>query len=150
MIVNEITKGGVPIKGCLRATELYPLKLAQKGIAIKGAKMLASCVLMEEDILRRKCKFIYVGLRASIQIPQVFGTAVLPIFHSNHSLAKLCLERAHEVGHEGTISTLRRSRKEVWVIGGRQLVDLVHGQCTECRLKEKKCLEQRMGPLLDH
>ncbi len=93
---------------------------------------------------------LYVGLRASNQIPQVFGTVVLPIFHSNHSLAKLYLERAHEVGHEGTISTLHRSQKEVRVTGGRQLVDLVHGHCTECRLKEKKCLEQKMGPLLDH
>jgi hypothetical protein len=26
----------------------------------------------------------------------------------------------------------------------------VKGHCTECRLKEKKCMEQRMGPLPDH
>jgi hypothetical protein len=64
-------------------------------------------------------------------------------------MVKLYIEKAHRKGHEGTISTLHRARKEVWVIGGRTLADAVHQQCTECRLKEKKYLEQKMGPLPD-
>jgi hypothetical protein len=39
---------------------------------------------------------------------------------------------------------------EVWVINGWALVDSVGARCMECRLKAKKCMEQRMGPLANH
>jgi hypothetical protein len=112
--------------------------------------MLATGVLTEGNILRRKCKLISVGSRACNQILQVNRTVAFLILHSIHLLAKLYLDKAHRVGHEGTISLPHRSRNKVWVIRGRQLADLVHQQCIECMLKEKKCLEQRMGPLSDH
>jgi hypothetical protein len=38
----------------------------------------------------------------------------------------------------------------VWVTNGRALAESVRFHCTECRLKEKRCMEQRMGPLPDH
>jgi hypothetical protein len=38
----------------------------------------------------------------------------------------------------------------VWIIHGRLLADAVKSRCTECRLKEKKCIKQKMGPLPDH
>jgi hypothetical protein len=38
----------------------------------------------------------------------------------------------------------------VWIINGRALADSIKARCTECRLKEKKCMEQKMGPLPDH
>jgi hypothetical protein len=38
----------------------------------------------------------------------------------------------------------------VWIIHGRALADSIKARCTECRLKEKKCMEQKMGPLPDH
>jgi hypothetical protein len=38
----------------------------------------------------------------------------------------------------------------VWIINGRALADPIKARCTECRLKEKKCMEQKMGPLPDH
>jgi hypothetical protein len=38
----------------------------------------------------------------------------------------------------------------VWVTNGRALAESVRTHCTECRLKEKRCMEQRMGPLPDH
>jgi hypothetical protein len=60
------------------------------------------------------------------------------------------MQAVHEEGHEGTISTLHRSRKKVWIIGGRSLAETVKARCTEFRLKEKKCMEQGMGPLPNH
>ncbi len=38
----------------------------------------------------------------------------------------------------------------MWIINGRALADPIKARCTECRLKEKKCMEQKMGPLPDH
>jgi hypothetical protein len=38
----------------------------------------------------------------------------------------------------------------VWIINRRALADSIKARCAECRLKEKKCMEQKMGPLPDH
>jgi hypothetical protein len=80
---------------------------------------------------------------------QVYGTKILPLFQPDHTLAGLYMNRAHEKGREGAISTLHRSRKEVWIIGRHALAVTVRSTCTECRLKEKRSMEQSMGPLPD-
>jgi hypothetical protein len=36
------------------------------------------------------------------------------------------------------------------VIGGRPLAEAICMSCTECRLKEKMCIEQRIGLLPNH
>jgi hypothetical protein len=43
---------------CRRATELYLLETAQKGLTVKGAMMIATNVLTEEYILGKKHKLI--------------------------------------------------------------------------------------------
>ncbi len=68
----------------------------------------------------------------------------------DHPLSELYVRAAHEEGHEGVVSTLHRSRKKVWVIGGRPLAEAICMSCTECRLKEKMCIEQRIGLLPNH
>jgi hypothetical protein len=54
VIINPIEKGGhiigYPSAKCLQARELYLLGLAQKGMGISGAKMLATDVLTEEGV----------------------------------------------------------------------------------------------------
>jgi hypothetical protein len=64
----------------------------------------------------------------------------------DHKLSKLYGQEEHE----GTVSTLHRSRRKVWVTNGHALAESVRIHCTECRLKEKRCMEQRMCPLPDH
>jgi hypothetical protein len=59
-------------------------------------------------------------------------------------MAGLNMRKAHEKGHERTVLTLHRSRKEVWIIGGHALAKSVRAGCTECHLKESKCIEERM------
>jgi hypothetical protein len=54
------------------------------------------------------------------------------------------------MGQEGISNTLQRSKQHVWIIEGKGLAELVRTGFTECRLKMKKCLEQKMGPLPDH
>jgi uncharacterized membrane protein len=117
---------------------------------ISGAKMLAMDVVTEEDINGVKRKLIVIGSRGRNQIKDVYGTADLPVMAKDHKLSKLYVQAAHEEGHEGTVSTVHRSRRRVWVTNGRALAESVRLHCTECRLKEKRCMEQRMGPLLDH
>jgi hypothetical protein len=108
VIVNEATQGGAKGGYHCQAAELSLLELDQKGIAIKGAKMLATCVLTEEEILMRKSKLISVGSRACNQIPLVSCTVVFPILHSKHPLTKVYLEKADQVGLERTVSSLHR------------------------------------------
>ncbi len=58
---------------------MYLLELAQKGMGISGAKMLAMDVLTEEDVLGQKRKLITVGSRAANQIAGMYGTDELPV-----------------------------------------------------------------------
>jgi hypothetical protein len=139
-----------PSAECRWAGELYLLELAQKGMGISWAKMLASNVVTEENVLGQRRKLITAGLRAKNQIAGVYGRAQLPVLQRVHPLAVLYMWAAHEKGHEGILSTFHRSRRSVWIIYGRPLAETIWMSCTECRLKEKKCMVQRMGPLPDH
>jgi hypothetical protein len=112
--------------------------------------MIAMNVVTEEDINVVKRKLIMIGSRGKNQIRDVYGQTELPVLAREHKLSKLYVQAAHEEGHEGTVSTLHRSRRKVWVKNGRALAESVRIHCTECRLKEKRCMEQRMGPLPDH
>jgi hypothetical protein len=117
---------------------------------VSGAKMLAMDVVTEEDINRTKRKLIVIGSRGRNQIKDMCGTTDLPVMARDHQFSKLYIQAAHEEEHESIVSTLQRSRRRVWVTNGCALAESVRLQCTECRLKEKKCMEQRMGPLPDH
>ncbi len=154
VIINPTGKGihtiRCPLLECLRLAELYLLEQAQKGMKISGAKMLAMDVVSEENVNGVKRKLIVIGSRGKNQIEDIYGQAELPVLAREHHLSKLYMQAAHEKGHEGSVSTLHRSRRKVWVINGRSLAESVKVHCTECRLKEKRCMEQRMGPLPYH
>jgi hypothetical protein len=100
---------------------LYLLELAQKGMGISGAKMSATDVLTEEDVLGQRRKLITVSSRAVNQTPGVYGASELPVLQAAHPLAKLYMKEAHEKGHVGTVSTLHRSRRNVWIVNGQSL-----------------------------
>ncbi len=68
---------------------MYLLELAQKGMKVAGAKMLAADVLIEEDILGKRCKLITDILRAANQIEQVYDVKTLPLLLATHSMAGL-------------------------------------------------------------
>jgi hypothetical protein len=150
VLINPIKKGGraigYPSAECLRSAELYLLEQAQKGMKIPGAKMLAMDVATEEDINGIKRKLIVIGSRCRNQIKGMYGTADLPVMAKDHELSKLYVRAASEEGHEGAVSTLHRSRQRVWVTNGSAMAESVRLHCTECKLKEKRCMEQRMGP----
>jgi hypothetical protein len=110
---------GYPYIECWQAGELYLLELVQKGMKVAGAKMLAADVLTEEDILVKRCKLITIGSRAANQIEQVYGMKTLLLLQATHPKADLYMKKAYEKGHEGAVSTLHRTRKEAWIIGGR-------------------------------
>ncbi len=80
----------------------------------------------------------------------MYGQTDLPVLSKDHKLSELYVQAAHEEGHEGVITTLHRSRRRVWIVNGPALADSIAACCTECRLKAKKCMEQKMGPLPDH
>ncbi len=117
---------------------------------ISGAKTLATDVVTEKDMFGRRGKLIIVGSRGKNQIAKVYGRAELPVLHKEHPLSELYLWTAHEKDHKGTLLTLRRSRRKVWIICGRPQAETIRMSCTKFRLKENKCIEQRMGPMLDH
>jgi hypothetical protein len=150
VLINPTQKGGRVI-GCpsvewLRSAELFLLERAQKGMKIPGAKMMATDTITEEDINRVKRKLIVIGSRGRNQIKCVYGTVDLPVMAKDHKLSELYVRAAHEERHEGVVYTLHRSRRKVWVTNGCALADSVRFGCTECMLKDKKCMELRMGP----
>jgi hypothetical protein len=104
----------------------------------------------EEDVIGVKRKLIVIGTWGRNQIQDVYGQTDLPVLAKDHKLSELYVQAAHDMGHEGVITTLHRSRRRVWIINGRALADSIKARCTECQLKEKKCMEQKMGPLPDH
>jgi hypothetical protein len=135
---------------CLRSAELFLLEQAQKGMTIPGAKQLIVDTVTEEDINGVKRKLIVIGSRGRNQIKGMYGPVDLPVLARDHRLSELYVRAAHEEGHEGAVATLHRSRRKVWITNGRVLADSVRARCTECRLKTKKCMEQRRGPLPNH
>jgi hypothetical protein len=141
---------GYPSIQCLRAAELFLLEKAQKGLKTTRMKSLNVDTVIEEDVIGIKRKLVVIGSRGRNQIQGVYVQANLPVLAKEHKLSELYTQAAHETGHEGVITTLHRSRRRVWIINGRALADSIKARCTECRLKEKKCMEQKMGPLPDH
>jgi hypothetical protein len=141
---------GYPSIQCLRAAELFLLEKAQKGLKTSRMRSLNLDTATEEDVIGIKRKLVVIGSRGRNQIQGVYGQANLPVLAKEHKLSELYAQAAHETGHEGVITTLHRLRRRVWIINGRALADSIKARCTECRLKEKKCMEQKMGPLPDH
>jgi hypothetical protein len=142
---------GCPSIQCLRAAELFLLEEAQKGLKTSRMKSLNVDTATEEDVIGVKRKLVVIGSQGRNQIQGVYGQAAnLPVLAKEHKLSKLYAQAAHETGHEGVITALHRSRRRVWIINGRALADSIKARCTECRLKEKKCMEKKMGPLPDH
>ncbi len=141
---------GYPSIQCLRAAELFLLEKAQKGLKTARMKTLNVDTALEEDVNGITRKLVVIGSRGRNQIQGMYGQVDLPVLAKEHKLSELYAQAAHETGHEGVIITLHRTRRRVWIIHGRALADSIKSRCTECRLKEKKCMEQKMGPLPDH
>jgi hypothetical protein len=155
MIINgaQLPSGkvfGYPLIQCLRAAELFLLEKAQKGLKTAKMRTLNVDTAYEKDVNGITRKLVVIGSRGRNQIQGVYGQADLPVLAKEHKLSELYAQAAHETGHEGVTSTLHRTRKKVWIIHGRALADSIKAKCTECRLKEKKCMGQKMGPLPDH
>jgi hypothetical protein len=141
---------GYPSAQCLKSAELFLLEQAQKGMKFPRAKMLTVDTAIEEDVNGIKRKLTMIGTRGRNQIQGIYGQVDLPVLTKDHKLSELYVQAAHEEGHEGTITTLHRSRRRVWIINGWALADSIGARCMECRLKAKKCMGQKMGPLPDH
>jgi hypothetical protein len=141
---------GYPSIQCLRAAELYLLERAQKDLKTAKMRSLNVITVPEKDVNGITRRLVVIGSRGRNQIEGVYGQTNLPVLTKDHKLSQLYAQAAHDMAHEGVISTLHRTRKKVWIIHGRALADTIKAKCTECRLKEKKFMEQKMGPLPDH
>ncbi len=100
-------------------------------MGVAGAKMLATDMLTEEDVLGHRRKLITVSSWASNQIAHIYGVRALPVLQASHPVAELYMKKAHEEGHKGVISSLHRSRRDVLIISGRSLAEAINMSCTE-------------------
>ncbi len=93
VIINPTEDGrqkiGYQSAECWRAGELYLLELAQKGMGISGAKMLATNVVTEEDMLGQRRKLITVGSRTRNQTAGIHEKGELSVLQRAHPLAAL-------------------------------------------------------------
>ncbi len=128
-IINSVRgdshKPGYLLLEYQRAWELYLLEWAQKGMKISGARMLATDVVTEEDVTRRRRKLIVIRSTEKNQIEGVYGQTELPVLPRDHPLSEPYMWATDEEGHEGAISTLHRSRRKVWVITGHLLAETI-------------------------
>jgi hypothetical protein len=56
---------------------------------------------------------------------RIYRAKALPVLQASHPMAELYMKKAHEKGHEGIISSLHRSRKDVWVVNGWSLAETI-------------------------
>ena len=153
VLINcQLEKGfkGSPSRECLRAAELYLLEKAQTSQEVKGKKLLNVKEIEETDVLGISRKIEVIGSRASGCIEKIYGADYLPVLPREHPLSQMYMEQAHQIGHEGIVSTLHRCRSKVWVTAGRHLGEKVKRECLECRIREKRCAGQAMGPLPEY
>jgi hypothetical protein len=94
------------------------LERAQKDL--KNAKMRSLNVITvpEEDVNGITRRLVVIGSRGRNQIKGVYGQTNLPVLAKEHKLSQLYAQAAHNLAHEGVISTLHRTRKRVWIIHG--------------------------------
>jgi hypothetical protein len=130
---------------CCRAAKLYLLEKAQKGV--KGAKMLSTGMLTEENVLRMSRNLIVAGSRVKNQIPRFYGAPFLAVLNHGYTLGKMCMKRANEMVQKRISSTLHWSIQHIWIIEGKNAVRVDY---MECKFKMKKYLEQKIEPLPDH
>ncbi len=152
VIINPIKKGehviGYPSAECLRSAELYLLEQAQKGMKISGAKMLPMDVVTEEDINGVKRKLIVIEGQISDQ-GRVWASRTAS--DGQGSQIKQAL-RTGCTRRRAQRHTFYSAQVETESVGNQwtHMAESVRFHCTECRLKEKRCMEQSMGPLPDH
>merc|ERR1711867_182478 len=78
------------------------------------------------------------------------GKPALPLLLASSRLAELYALEAHQQDHyREPQSILARTRKHVWLIGGRRLARQVARSCMACRLRARRPLQQQMGPVPD-
>ncbi len=123
---------GFPSAECFRSAELFLLEQAPKGMKVPKSRTLTVGTVTEEGVNGVKRKLTVIGTRGRNQIKGIYGQADLPVLAKDHKLSELYVQATHEEGHEGTITTLHRSRRRVWIVNGRALADSIRARCTEC------------------
>jgi hypothetical protein len=70
---------------------------------------------------RMSRKLIVVGSRVKNQIPRFYGAPYLAVLNRGHTLAKMCMKRAHEMVQKRISSTLHWSIQHIWIREGKML-----------------------------
>ena len=90
---------------------------------------------------------VIVGDRLSNWLKDNRNQSEFILLTPNHLFTKLYIEFLHNEDHSGIESTLAKLQSKFWVPRARKIIKFVKSKCIKCRLLDKKCLEQCMGPL---
>ena len=78
----------------------------------------------------------------------LLGTAELPVLMASEPLARALASKAHRSDHRRSPQDIAaRTRRAAWIVGSTRLGKTVATGCFECRLRDKKMAQQRMGGL---
>jgi hypothetical protein len=70
------------------------------------------------------------------------------ILPKNHKISQLVMRDAHQrLAHAGREQTLAETRKEFWILGGRNLSKRTIGNCIDCRRENARPMHQIMAAL---
>ena len=90
---------------------------------------------------------IIVGDRLSNWLKDNWNQSEFILLTSHHPFTKLYITFLHNEDHAGLETTLAKLQSKFWVPRARKIIKFVKTKCIKCRLINKQCLEQRMGPL---
>ena len=126
----------------LRLAELFWIKQVQSEIMHDWEKRYKR--------LGPKCNaegIIIVGDRLSNWLKDNWNQSEFILLTPNHQFTKLYIQFLHNEDHAGTEYILAKLQSKFWVPRARKVIKFVKSKCIKCRLLDKKCLEQCMGPL---
>ena len=90
---------------------------------------------------------ISVGSRISHWLKDDWNQDSYILLTPSHTFTKLYIQHLHDKDHAGIESTLARLQSRFWVPRARKVIKFIKSQCIKCRILDKKCLDQCMGPL---
>jgi Flp pilus assembly CpaF family ATPase len=47
-------------------------------------------------------------------------------------MVRMYMKKAYRTGHEGAIALFHRLQRETWIMGVKQLAEIIHHKCTDC------------------
>ena len=126
----------------LKRAESYWIKQVQAEIMLNWEKQYKR--------LGPKCNeegIIVVGDRLKNWLKDNWNQSEFILLTPHHPFTKLYIQFLHDEDHAGIETTRAKLQSKFWVPRANKIIKFIKLKCIKCRVINKKCIEQCMGPL---